>query len=56
MRFHEVTDENEQGNEGDEHELELWFVSHANGFQVLRFTKPLHELLGRQQGDDDDDD
>jgi len=32
-------------------ELHLWTVSDGHGFQVLRFTKPIHELLGK---DDDD--
>jgi hypothetical protein len=31
-------------------ELHLWTVSDGNGFQVLRFTKPIHELLGDDKG------
>jgi hypothetical protein len=37
-------------------ELQLWTVSDGNGFQVLRFTKPIHELLGNDKDKDDDDD
>jgi len=36
-------------------ELHLWTVSDGNGFQVLRFTKPMHELLGKDKDDEDDD-
>jgi hypothetical protein len=31
----------------------LWFTSHDNGFQVVRFTKSMHELLGKGKDDDD---
>ena len=37
-------------------ELQLWTVSDGNGFQVLRFTKPIHELLGGDKDNDQDDD
>jgi hypothetical protein len=33
-------------------ELHLWTVSDGNGFQILRFTKPIHELLGKDDEDD----
>ena len=34
-------------------ELQLWTVSDGNGLQVLRFTKPIHELLGNDKDKDD---
>jgi len=37
-------------------EMHLWFASQDNGFQIVRFTRPLHELLGKGKGKDDDDD
>jgi hypothetical protein len=37
-------------------ETHLWFSSSDNGFQIVRFTKPRHELLGKGKDDDDDDD
>jgi LVIVD repeat len=37
-------------------ELHLWTVSDGNGFQILRFKKPIHKLLGKDKGKDDDDD
>jgi hypothetical protein len=37
-------------------ETHLWFASQDNGFQIVRFTRPLHELLGKGKGKDDDDD
>jgi hypothetical protein len=37
-------------------ELHLWTVSDGHGFQILRFTKPIHELLGKDKGKDDEDD
>ena len=39
-------------------ETHLWFASQDNGFQIVRFTKSMHELLGKDKGkgkDDDDD-
>ena len=36
-------------------QLEIWTVSDGNGFQILRFTKPIHELLGEDKDDEDDD-
>ena len=30
-------------------ETHLWFASQDNGFQIVRFTKPMHELLGREK-------
>ena len=43
-------------NEKHGRELQIWTVSDGNGFQVLRFTKPIHELLGNDKGKDDKDD
>jgi hypothetical protein len=40
----------EQG-EQDEGKLELWFVGADNAFQIVRFTRPLHELLGPDKAD-----
>jgi hypothetical protein len=40
-------------------ETHLWFTTSDNGFQIVRFTKSMHELLGKGKGkgkDDDDDD
>jgi hypothetical protein len=40
-------------------EIHLWFASQDNGFQIVRFTKSIRELLGKGKGkgrDDDDDD
>jgi hypothetical protein len=37
-------------------ELHIWFVGQDNGFQIVRFTKPIGELLRAPKGDDDDDD
>jgi hypothetical protein len=38
-------------------ELQLWTVSDGNGFHVLRFTKPIHDLLGNDKdGNDKDED
>jgi hypothetical protein len=37
-------------------ETHLWFSSADNGFQIVRFTKSRHELLGKGKDDDDDDD
>src|SRR5215475_9174018 len=37
-------------------ELHIWTVSDGHGFQVLRFTKPIHELLGKDKDDEEDDD
>jgi hypothetical protein len=39
-------------HKGDMH---LWFAGADNAFQIVRFTKPMHELLGKDKGDDDDD-
>jgi hypothetical protein len=50
-RFHRVPANGTRGRE-----LQIWFVSDGNGFQVVRFTKPIHELLGKGRGKDDDDD
>jgi hypothetical protein len=36
-------------------ETHLWFSSADNGFQIVRFTKSTHELLGKGKDDDDDD-
>jgi hypothetical protein len=52
MRFHEVVPANEHAKEMHGRQLELWFVSDGNGFQILRFTKPIHELLGKDKDDD----
>jgi hypothetical protein len=35
-------------------ETHLWFTTSDNGFQIVRFTKPLHELLGKGKGKGDD--
>jgi hypothetical protein len=35
-------------------ETHIWFVSQDNGFQIVRFTKSRHELLGKGKDDDDD--
>jgi len=58
MRFHEVPQANQHANEHanatHRRELELWFVSDANGFQVLRFTdrfKALHRDLFEDAGE-----
>ena len=37
-------------------ELQIWTVSDGNGFQVLRFTKPIRELLANDMVKDDKDD
>jgi hypothetical protein len=37
-------------------ETHLWFASQDNGFQIVRFTKSMRELLGKDKGKDDDDD
>jgi hypothetical protein len=37
-------------------ETHLWFSSADNGFQIVRFTKSRHELLGKGKGKDQDDD
>jgi hypothetical protein len=37
-------------------ELHIWFVGQDNGFQIVRFMRPLHELLGKDKDKDDDDD
>jgi hypothetical protein len=37
-------------------ELHIWFASQDNGFQIVRFTKSMRELLGKRKGRDDDDD
>jgi hypothetical protein len=37
-------------------ELHLWIVNEDNGFQIVRFTKSMRELLGKGKGKDDDDD
>jgi hypothetical protein len=37
-------------------QLQLWFTSMDNGFQIVRFTKSMRELLGKDKGKDDDDD
>jgi hypothetical protein len=39
-------------------ETHLWFASSDNGFQIVRFTKSRHELLGDDddKGKDDEDD
>ncbi len=56
MRFHKVVPANKNASEMHGRQLELWFVSDGNGFQIVRFTKPIHELLGKDKGKDDDDD
>jgi hypothetical protein len=38
-------------------DTQIWFTGADNGFQIVRFTKPMHELLGKGQGkfvDDED--
>jgi hypothetical protein len=35
-------------------ELHIWFVGQDNGFQIVRFTKSMGELLGKGEGKDDD--
>ena len=35
-------------------EWHIWFVGQDNGFQIVRFTKPLRELLGKGNGKDAD--
>jgi hypothetical protein len=47
---------NVPANEEHGRELHLWIVSEDNGFQIVRFTKPIHELLEKDKGKDDDDD
>ena len=37
-------------------ELHIWFVGQDNGFQIVRFTKSMGQLLGAHKGKDDDDD
>jgi hypothetical protein len=37
-------------------ETHLWFTTADNGFQIVRFTKSMRELLGRGKGKDKDDD
>jgi hypothetical protein len=37
-------------------ELHIWFVGQDNGFQIVRFTKSMRELLGKDDDDDDGDD
>ena len=37
-------------------ETHLWFVGQDNGFQIVRFTKSMHELLGKDKSKDNDDD
>jgi hypothetical protein len=58
MRFHEVVDAKEHANEHARQmhgrELELWFVSDGNGFQILRFTdnfKARHKHLFEDSGE-----
>jgi hypothetical protein len=57
MSFHEVPrangHANEHGNARSARDVELWFVSDGNGFQVLRFTdrfKALHKDLFEDLG------
>jgi hypothetical protein len=35
-------------------ELHIWFVGQDNGFQIVRFTKSMGELLGAHKGEDED--
>ena len=58
MRFREVRHANQHANEHANathgRDLELWFVSDGNGFQVLRFTdrfKALHKDLFEEAGE-----
>jgi hypothetical protein len=55
-RWRNVVPANENAKEIRGRQLELWVVSDGNGLQILRFTKPIHELLGKGKGKDDDDD
>jgi hypothetical protein len=51
-RWHNAAPANENAKEMHGRQLELWVVSEGNGFQILRFTKPIHELLGKDKGND----
>ncbi len=55
-RWRNVVPANENAKEIRGRQLELWVVSDGNGLQILRFTKPIHELLGKDKGKDDEDD
>ena len=44
-RWRNVVPANENAKEIRGRQLELWVVSDGNGLQILRFTKPIHELL-----------
>ena len=37
-------------------DTQIWFAGADNGFQIVRFTKPMHELFGKGQGQDRGDD
>jgi hypothetical protein len=53
-RWRNVAPANENAKEMHGRQLELWVVSDGNGFQIVRFTKPIHELLGKDKGKNDD--
>ena len=36
-------------------EMHIWLTGQDNGFQIVRFTRPMHELLGKDKDDEDDD-
>jgi hypothetical protein len=52
VRFRKHTSEKAEKDEG---KLEIWFTGADNAFQIVRFTRSVQELLGKDEDANDDD-